>query len=92
MLLSPWPAILGIDVCVGLKRTRVFEGVRETIFGVIVCQVDAAFHQPQECTNQGCTQSEFARALRQGFHPAIWDHYLGLQWRNEVVGESSVAS
>jgi len=54
--------------------------------------VDAPFHQPQESTNLGCQQSEFARALRQGFHPAIWDHYLGTHWRREVVGESTPGS
>ena len=56
------------------------------------CQADAEFHQPQEPGNWANGQAPHARVIRQRFHEAIWDHYLGAQWRQALEAETDADS
>ena len=71
----------------GLDRVREIQILGACVTGGCAVPPAAGVHEPGLPP-----QSEFARALRQGFHPAIWDHYLGTHWRKEVVGGSTPGS
>lgn len=77
-------------VCVG--RAEVGHGRSRSASEGHGWQVDAEFYQPQEPSNYGCEQSPFARAIRQGFHEAIWDHFLGPNWRQALEGSTTPSS
>jgi hypothetical protein len=54
---------------------------------------DVQWHQPQAWVLADAETPMLARAIRQGYHPALWARYLGPDWnreyREEHAGESS---
>lgn len=54
---------------------------------------DVQWHQPQAWTVVDAETPWLARAIRQGYHPAIWARYLGPDWnrgyKEERGGDSS---